>query len=236
MRFQVLTGKPVLVSEFYMCAQQNRSGNKNDRSIFPTLATQGERITGFRNTVLALLRIPYVIGADWFQYYDEPTHGRGDGENFNFGLVDINDQPTRVLPGPPRCSKRLSSKGSLASSNWMPRWVRHLRHEIRWDNSHQRWLSSIGIASEASSNQLRKLPLPIYICAGTQKRFILVCTRRTLSRKPITATTSSPKSTGPNGLFPWVEPTKLFTRGSALARRPFATKRPPTSSISPAFI
>jgi len=93
----VLTGKPVLVSEFYMCAQQNRSGNKNDRSIFPTLATQGERITGFRNTVLALLRIPYVIGADWFQYYDEPTHGRGDGENFNFGLVDINDQPYEGL-------------------------------------------------------------------------------------------------------------------------------------------
>jgi hypothetical protein len=27
----------------------------------------------------------------------EPTHGRGDGENFNFGLVDINDEPYELL-------------------------------------------------------------------------------------------------------------------------------------------
>ncbi len=34
-----------------------------------------------------------VIGADWFQYYDEPKYGRNDGENYNMGLVDIYDQP-----------------------------------------------------------------------------------------------------------------------------------------------
>jgi hypothetical protein len=44
-----------------------------------------------------LLKTPYVIGADWFQYYDEPTHGRYDGENFNFGLVDIHDRPYEAL-------------------------------------------------------------------------------------------------------------------------------------------
>ena len=88
-----LSGKPVFVSEFYMAAQQNRSGNRNDKSTFPTVKTQKERVAGFRNTVQALVRIPYVVGADWFQYYDEPTHGRGDGENFNFGLVDIHNQP-----------------------------------------------------------------------------------------------------------------------------------------------
>jgi hypothetical protein len=46
-----------------------------------------------------LLKIPYVIGADWFQYSDEPTHGRHDGENFNFGLVDIHDRPYAALTG-----------------------------------------------------------------------------------------------------------------------------------------
>jgi hypothetical protein len=94
-----LTGKPVLVSEFYMAARDNRSGNKNDNGLFPVVGTQKERAAGFRNTVEALLRIPYVIGADWFQYYDEPTHGRGDGENFNFGLVDIYDRPYERLTG-----------------------------------------------------------------------------------------------------------------------------------------
>ena len=40
------------------------------------------------------MRLPYVVGADWFQYYDEPPHGRKlDGEDYNFGLVDIHDTP-----------------------------------------------------------------------------------------------------------------------------------------------
>jgi hypothetical protein len=92
-----LTGKPVLVGEFYMCARQNRSGNQNSRGVYPVAATQKERAAGFRTTLTALLRMPYVIGADWFQYYDEPTHGRFDGENFNFGLVDIHDRPYEPL-------------------------------------------------------------------------------------------------------------------------------------------
>jgi len=92
-----LAGKPVLIGEFYMCARDNRSGNKNSRGVYPVVATQKERAAGFRNTLQALLKIPYVIGADWFQYSDEPTHGRYDGENFNFGLVDIHDRPYEAL-------------------------------------------------------------------------------------------------------------------------------------------
>jgi hypothetical protein len=92
-----LSGKPVIVSEFYMAAQQNRSGDKNDVSTFPTVLTQQERADGFRNTLLALLRTPYVVGADWFQYYDEPAHGRNDGEDYNFGLVDVYDNPYEAL-------------------------------------------------------------------------------------------------------------------------------------------
>jgi hypothetical protein len=92
-----LAGKPVLIGEFYLCARDNRSGNKNDRGVFPAVATQKERAAGFRNTIHALLKIPCVIGADWFQYHDEPTHGRYDGENFNFGLVDIHDRPYEAL-------------------------------------------------------------------------------------------------------------------------------------------
>jgi hypothetical protein len=92
-----LSGKPVIVSEFYLSAEQNRSGDKNDVSTFPTVATQPERAVGFRNTVQALARTPYVVGADWFQYFDEPTQGRNDGEDYNFGLVDIHDQPYEPL-------------------------------------------------------------------------------------------------------------------------------------------
>ncbi|MCI0745477.1 MAG: hypothetical protein L0Y58_08740 [Verrucomicrobia subdivision 3 bacterium] len=92
-----LTGKPVLIGEFYLAARENRSGNKNNRGVYPVAATQKERAVGFRNTLQSLVKIPCVIGADWFQYYDQPTHGRYDGENFNFGLVDIHDRPYEAL-------------------------------------------------------------------------------------------------------------------------------------------
>ena len=92
-----LSGRPVIVSEFYMCAEQNRTGDKNATSTFPVVTTQSERAAGFRNTVEALARLPYVVGADWFQYADEPPHGRDDGEDYNFGLVDVHDQPYKLL-------------------------------------------------------------------------------------------------------------------------------------------
>jgi hypothetical protein len=60
-----LSGKPVIIGEFYMAARDNRSGNKNDRGVYPVVATQTERAAGFRNTLHALLKLPYVIGADW---------------------------------------------------------------------------------------------------------------------------------------------------------------------------
>jgi hypothetical protein len=91
-----LTGKPVFVSEFYMVARENRSGNENKPG-FPVVDTQKQRVAGFRRTMETLLRTPYVVGADWFQYYDEPTHGRGDGENYSFGLVDIHNRPYESL-------------------------------------------------------------------------------------------------------------------------------------------
>ncbi|MGH7950555.1 MAG: GDSL-type esterase/lipase family protein [Limisphaerales bacterium] len=107
-----LTGKPVYVSEFYMSADQNRTGDKNDSSTFPVVATQKERAAGFYNTVEALARLPYVVGADWFQYYDEPAHGRGDGEDYNFGLVDIHDKPYEALTATARSLDLKAIKGT----------------------------------------------------------------------------------------------------------------------------
>jgi hypothetical protein len=88
-----LAGRPVMIGEFYMTATENRSGNKNNASGFPVVATQQERAAGFARTLTDLAKTPYVVGADWFQYSDEPTFGRSDGENYNMGLVDIDDRP-----------------------------------------------------------------------------------------------------------------------------------------------
>ncbi len=92
-----LTGRPVLITEYYQCAMENRTGNMNDASGFPTVRTQRERERGFLNQTRALLAKPYVVGAHWFQYFDEATHGRPDGENYNMGLVDVWNRPYEGL-------------------------------------------------------------------------------------------------------------------------------------------
>jgi agarase len=38
-----------------------------------------------------------MVGYHWFEYTDEPAEGRFDGENSNYGLVDINDNPWTIL-------------------------------------------------------------------------------------------------------------------------------------------
>jgi len=91
------THKPILITEFYQSATENRSGNRNSSAHFPVEATQRERARSFRNNASALASLPFVVGAHWFQYSDEPTNGRADGENYNFGLVDINDRPYEEL-------------------------------------------------------------------------------------------------------------------------------------------
>jgi len=92
-----LTQKPILVTEFYSAAMENRSGNMNDSSGFPTTKTQRDRARSFERQVVQMLEKPYVVGLHWFQYYDEGMHGRSDGENYNMGLVDIYNKPYQAV-------------------------------------------------------------------------------------------------------------------------------------------
>jgi len=92
-----LTKKPVLITEFYMAANENRSGNKNSSGGFPVVETQRQRADAVKNYLTTIARKPYVIGAHWFQFYDEPTYGRADGENYNMGVVDIHGVPYQEL-------------------------------------------------------------------------------------------------------------------------------------------
>jgi len=92
-----LTGKPVIVTEFYMTAMENQTGNKNSSGGFPVVQTQVQRAKAFGRDVSEMAARPYMLGAHWFQFYDEPPKGRGDGEDYNMGLVDIQGQPYPLL-------------------------------------------------------------------------------------------------------------------------------------------
>jgi hypothetical protein len=89
-------GKPVLVAEWFFAANQNRTGNKNNGHLM-TVETQDERARGAAAVQQNFAAIPALVGTHWFQYYDHPKGGRPDGEDYDFGLVDINDRPYRRL-------------------------------------------------------------------------------------------------------------------------------------------
>jgi hypothetical protein len=84
--------KPVVVSEWFFAAHENRSGNRNNGHLM-TVPSQAERARGAAAAAERLAREPSVVGMHWFQYYDYPTGGRADGEDYDFGLVDIEDRP-----------------------------------------------------------------------------------------------------------------------------------------------
>jgi hypothetical protein len=89
-------GKPVLVTEWFFAAHENRSGNTNNGHLM-TVDTQVERARGAAAATLNFARIRGIVGAHWFQYYDHPKGGRADGEDYDFGLVDIDDRPYQEL-------------------------------------------------------------------------------------------------------------------------------------------
>jgi hypothetical protein len=89
------TGKPVALTEFAFKAMD--SGLPNTKGAGKPLATQQERADHFDRYVTALAQMPFMVGFHWFEYADEPAEGRFDGENSNYGLVDIKDEPWKVL-------------------------------------------------------------------------------------------------------------------------------------------
>ncbi|MBV8779194.1 MAG: hypothetical protein JO258_18520 [Alphaproteobacteria bacterium] len=91
-------GKPILVAEWFFAANQNRTGNKNNGHLM-TVETQAERAAGAAAVTRNLASIPALIGSHWFQYYDHPKGGRPDGEDYDFGLVDIDDVPYAEVTG-----------------------------------------------------------------------------------------------------------------------------------------
>jgi hypothetical protein len=92
-----LTHKPVLISEWFFAAEENRSGNRNQGHLM-TVQTQAERARGAAAAAQEFARLPQLVGLHWFQYYDHPLGGRPDDhEDYNFGLVDLYDRPYEEL-------------------------------------------------------------------------------------------------------------------------------------------
>jgi hypothetical protein len=79
--------RPVVIGEFHF--------GSLDRGMFNgglvSVVDQAARGRAYQNYLRSILEHPKFIGAHWFQYTDQPTIGRYDGENANCGFVSITD-------------------------------------------------------------------------------------------------------------------------------------------------
>jgi agarase len=85
--------KPLMVTEFSWRGEENSSGNPNSGGAGAVVKTQAERGENYQRYVSDLLSYPMVVGAHWFEFADQSPQGRFDGENSNYGIVDIYHRP-----------------------------------------------------------------------------------------------------------------------------------------------
>lgn len=89
--------KPLIVTEFSWRAEENTSGNPNSGGAGGVVKTQAQRAQNYSRYVEDLLACPMVVGAHWFEFADQSPQGRFDGENSNYGIVDIHNRPYTEL-------------------------------------------------------------------------------------------------------------------------------------------
>jgi hypothetical protein len=91
MKFSLPDGidRPVVIGEFHFGAL--------DRGPLSTglaaVEDQNDRAASYLRYLRRALGNPLVIGTNWFQYSDQATTGRFDGENYQIGFLDICDTP-----------------------------------------------------------------------------------------------------------------------------------------------
>jgi hypothetical protein len=84
-----ISNKPVMIGEFHHGAV--------DRALPATgitgVISQTERAAAYRNYIEQGFARPELIGMHYFQWVDQPYYGRFDGENYNIGVVTIQNLP-----------------------------------------------------------------------------------------------------------------------------------------------
>jgi len=87
-----LSGLPLMATEFSFRSSESDLPN-TEPPIYLTFDTQVERAAAYDEYVQSCFDAPYIVGQHWFEYVDQPIGGRFDGENNNFGLVTVEDEP-----------------------------------------------------------------------------------------------------------------------------------------------
>lgn len=59
--------------------------------------SQENRADLYKHYVQDAVMNPYLVGTHWFQYNDQAVTGRGDGENYQIGFINVYDAPNWEL-------------------------------------------------------------------------------------------------------------------------------------------
>ena len=97
-KYYILSGKkPVMITEYSWRAEENQSGCPNSRGAGTVVKTQAERANRYMKYNKAMFEHSMVIGTHWFEFTDQSPQGRFDGEDSNYGIVDIYNKPYAEL-------------------------------------------------------------------------------------------------------------------------------------------
>jgi hypothetical protein len=91
-KIYALAGRPMLIGEFHFGTPA-----RGMSSGLCQVKDQYNRGVAYSYYVENGFSHPALIGAHWFQWTDEPSIGRNDGENYNIGLIDVTDRPYKDL-------------------------------------------------------------------------------------------------------------------------------------------
>jgi hypothetical protein len=82
--------KPVIVGEWHHTPLGKGSFYTSAENFVDNLQMRAEKYEYFLESCI---ENPFIVGAHYFQFYDQPTVGRADGENFACGFLSICDLP-----------------------------------------------------------------------------------------------------------------------------------------------
>ena len=80
---------PVVIGEWHFGALDRGPLHPGLRHV----QDQAERAVMYKSYLRSALSHPLIVGAHWFQYGDQATTGRDDGENCQVGFIDTCDTP-----------------------------------------------------------------------------------------------------------------------------------------------
>ncbi len=88
-RIHAMTNKPILIGEFQVGSLDS---GLMANSMFGVEKQEGRGVF-YQYYLEQAAALPYMLGAHAFQWNDQPTLGRFDGENVNIGIVDVCNRP-----------------------------------------------------------------------------------------------------------------------------------------------